>query len=418
MQDDNARDGHGHDPDGHFVRVAPKSPSEALMPEPVPPPTRSTKARGGLVTFLSGIFTFLVLVCIAGGAALYLGNVEFEAPGPLDRARAVVVPKGQGVQAIADALERDGIISKAWLFVAGATLYNTSRDLKAGEYLFPERVSMRGVMDILREGRGISHQITIPEGLTSEQIVARLMEDDVLEGPVGDIPAEGTLLPETYKFDRGTSRIQLLDRMKKAHDRALADVWARRSPDVPLQSPLELVILASIVEKETGRADERPRVAGVFINRLKKNMRLQSDPTIIYGLVGGKGSLGRPILRSEIDRPTAYNTYQINGLPPTPIANPGFDALEAVANPSRTKELYFVADGTGGHIFAASLEEHNRNVARWRDIAARRAEEAEKAKAAAEQAAKEAAANGGGKNGGKNGAKNGSINGMDTSTPQ
>ncbi|MCB1476518.1 MAG: endolytic transglycosylase MltG [Rhodobiaceae bacterium] len=356
-------------------RITPRSPSEALQAEVVTGPRPSERARGKFVTFFSGVFTFIVLCFIAAGAALFVGNHEFEAPGPLDRDVAVVVPRGQGVQGIADALERNGVIGQSWLFVAGSTLYKASRDLKAGEYLFPEGVSMREVMDILREGRGIAHQITIPEGLTSKQIVDRLNADPILEGQITEIPPEGSLLPETYKYDRGTSRAQLIARMQQAHKRIVDQAWARRSPDLPLKTKEDLVTLASIVEKETGRADERPRVAGVFINRLRKNMRLQSDPTIIYGLVGGDGALGRPILRSEIDRPTAYNTYQINGLPPTPIANPGSDAIEAVANPSRTEELYFVADGTGGHIFAASLDEHNRNVARWREIAAKRAAE-------------------------------------------
>ncbi|MGE0232531.1 MAG: endolytic transglycosylase MltG [Flavobacteriaceae bacterium] len=412
MQDENRdNDFAGHDDDSpprteRRARVNPRSPSEALQPEVVIGPRRSERARGKLVTFMSGVFTFLVLCFVAAGAALFVGKHEFEAPGPLERDVAVVVPRGQGVQGIADALERNGIITQSWLFVAGATLYKASRDLKAGEYLFPERVSMREVMDILRDGRSISHQVTIPEGLTSKQIVDRLNEDPVLVGQITEVPPEGSLLPETYKFDRGTSRAQLIARMQQAHNRVVDQAWQRRAPDLPLKSKQDLVTLASIVEKETGRADERRRVAGVFINRLRKNMRLQSDPTIIYGIVGGEGPLGRPILRSEIDRPTAYNTYQINGLPPTPIANPGPDAIEAVANPSRTQELYFVADGTGGHIFAASLDEHNRNVARWRDIAAKRAAEQAEAEKRAEDA-KDAA---------KDGAKEG-VQGMNTKTP-
>jgi UPF0755 protein len=214
----------------------------------------------------------------------------------------------------------------------------------------------------------VLHQVTIPEGLTSEQAVARLLENDVLSGSVREIPKEGSLLPETYRFPRGFTREQMLQRMTADQRRAVADIWAKRALNLPLRTPEELVVLASIVEKETGKASERARVAAVFVNRLSRRMKLQSDPTIIYGLVGGKGSLGRPILRSDIDRPTAYNTYVIDGLPPGPIANPGRAALEATANPLQTKELYFVADGTGGHVFAETLEEHNRNVARWREI--------------------------------------------------
>ncbi len=218
-------------------------------------------------------------------------------------------------------------------------------------------------MDTLVEGKAVLHSITMPEGLTSQQIVERLRDNDVLVGDIDEIPKEGALLPDTYKFARGMTRAQLLDRMQQEQARVLREVWARRAADLPVKNPQELVVLASIVEKETGRADERTRVAGVFINRLNRNMRLQSDPTIVYGLVGGKGTLGRGILRSEIDQPTPYNTYSIPGLPPGPITNPGRAAMEAVANPSRTRELYFVADGTGGHVFAETLEQHQRT---WR----------------------------------------------------
>ena len=201
-------------------------------------------------------------------------------------------------------------------------------------------------------------------------IVARLVEDEVLSGETPAPPREGAILPDTYKFERGTTRKQLLARMEQEQKDVLAEVWKNRSSSLPLKSPAELVTLASIVEKETGRADERPRVASVFLNRLAKNMRLQSDPTVIYGLVGGKGKLDRPILKSDLENATPFNTYIINGLPPGPIANPGRAAMEAVANPSTTKDLYFVADGTGGHAFAETLEQHNRNVARWRQLEA------------------------------------------------
>jgi UPF0755 protein len=218
------------------------------------------------------------------------------------------------------------------------------------------------------QGKVVQHQITLPEGLTSEQIVARLIDNELLSGSVKEIPPEGSLLPDSYRFSRGTSRELVLQRMRQAQRRLVAEVWERRSADLPLKTPEELVTLASIIEKETGRADERTRIAAVFVNRLKQRMRLQSDPTIIYGLVGGKGALGRPIMRSEIDQPTPYNTYVIPGLPPGPIANPGRAAIEAAATPSRTKELYFVADGTGGHAFSETNEQHSRNVARLRQL--------------------------------------------------
>jgi UPF0755 protein len=214
----------------------------------------------------------------------------------------------------------------------------------------------------------VQHSFTLAEGLTSDQLVARLLENDVLTGNIREIPREGTLLPETYRFTRGMTREQMIQRMQQAQRRVLQEIWDRRMPDLPVKTPEQLVALASIIEKETGRPEERTRVAAVFVNRLKQKMKLQSDPTIIYGLVGGKGSLGRPIMKSEIEQPTPYNTYVIDGLPPGPIANPGRASLEAAANPARTKEIFFVADGTGGHAFADNYEQHQRNVARLRVI--------------------------------------------------
>ena len=212
----------------------------------------------------------------------------------------------------------------------------------------------------------MQHSVTIPEGLTSEQIVARLSDNDIFSGSVREIPREGTLLPETYKFPRGTTREQVIQRMQQAQKRVVAEIWERRSPDVPIKSPEQLVTLASIVEKETGKPDERSRVAAVFVNRLRQKIKLQSDPTIIYGLVGGKGTLGRPIKRSEIAQPSPYNTYVIDGLPPGPISNPGRASLEAAANPARTRDLFFVADGTGGHAFTETYDQHQKNVAKLR----------------------------------------------------
>jgi UPF0755 protein len=216
------------------------------------------------------------------------------------------------------------------------------------------------------EGKVVQHSVTVPEGLTSEQIVARLSDNDIFSGSVREIPREGTLLPETYKFPRGTSREQVIQRMQQAQKRLIAEIWEHRSADIPIKTPEQLVTLASIVEKETGKPDERSRVAAVFTNRLRQRIKLQSDPTIIYGLVGGKGTLGRPIKRSEIGQPSPYNTYVIEGLPPGPISNPGRASLEATANPARTRDLYFVADGTGGHAFTETYDQHQKNVARLR----------------------------------------------------
>ncbi len=249
-----------------------------------------------------------------------------------------------------------------------ATLARSHDDLKFGEYQFAKHSSLHDVINTLTDGKVVQHQISVPEGLTSQQIVQRLMDTDILSGNIKEMPNEGTLLPESFRYPRGYPREQVIQRMQKEQARLVQEVWEHRMPDLPLSTPQQLVILASIVEKETGRADERTRVAAVFVNRLKQHMKLQSDPTIIYGLVGGKGTLGRPILKSEIEQATSYNTYVIQGLPPGPIANPGRAALEAVANPARTKELYFVADGTGGHTFSETLEQHQKAVGRLRAI--------------------------------------------------
>jgi UPF0755 protein len=354
---------------------------EAVAAQPAPPPPMK-KRKGGLVGLFSGLLTIILIAAlvIAGGYAV--ARKEFVTPGPLTADKSVIIERGATTEDIAEQLEKEGVISRPFLlwsvlffrdiqskFASDEASKNRA---KSGEYLFRRQMTMNEVIDIITSGRSVEHTVTIPEGLTSEQIVERLKENDLLVGDVSQIPPEGTLLPDTYKINRGTPREALLARMQREQRRVLQDIWNRRSKDSPLKNMRELVTLASIVEKETGRADERSRVASVFVNRLNRNMKLQSDPTIVYGLVGGKATLGRGILRSEIERPTPYNTYVISGLPPGPIANPGRAAMEATANPSRTKEFFFVADGTGGHAFAETLEQHNRNVARWRQIEASR----------------------------------------------
>lgn len=254
------------------------------------------------------------------------------------------------------------------VFFGGILALKARTELKSGEYLFPKRASVRDVVETMVEGKVVQHLITIPEGLTSEQIVARLLESDIFAGNIKEMPREGTLLPESYRFPRGTTRDVVVQRMQQAQRRVLQEIWDRRTPDLPLRTAEQLVILASIVEKETSKPEERTRVASVFTNRLKQRKRLESDPTIIYGLVGGKGALGHPITKSEKEQPTPYNTYMIDGLPPGPIGNPGRASLEAVANPARTKEIYFVADGTGGHVFSETYDQHLKNVARLRAI--------------------------------------------------
>ncbi|WP_407164798.1 endolytic transglycosylase MltG [Bradyrhizobium sp. ORS 111] len=350
--------------------ISPRSPRAALEPEQVPPPPkRSDRARNPFVIVGNAIFTILIILMIGAGATYYYGKQTLEAPGPLQEDKIVNIPARAGKRDIADVLLREGVINvNPWAFIGSVFALKASSDLKPGEYAFQKSASLRDVIATIVEGKVVQHAVTIPEGLTSEQIVARLSDNDIFTGSVREIPREGTLLPETYKFPRGTTRDQVIQRMQQAQKRVLAEIWERRNPDTPLKSPEQLVTLASIVEKETGRADERSRVAAVFVNRLRQRMKLQSDPTIIYGLVGGKGTLGRPIKRSEITQPSPYNTYVIDGLPPGPIANPGRASLEATANPARTRDLFFVADGTGGHTFTETYDQHAKNVAKLRTM--------------------------------------------------
>jgi UPF0755 protein len=354
-------------------RITPRSPRVALEPDHVPLPTRSSRpsrrARNPLVIVGNAIFTLLLLGLVVGGAIAVFGKSRFEAPGPLEEDKVVVIPPRSGMMDIADLLQREGVIDEHRLVFAGGVFALKARsELKAGEYLFAKHASVRDVVETIVDGKVVQHQITIPEGLTSEQIVARLLESDVLSGNIKDVPREGSLLPDSYHINRGFSREQIIKRMRDAQDRLVREVWERRNPDLPLKTPDQLVVLASIIEKETGKPEERTRVAAVFANRLKQKMKLQSDPTIVYGLVYGKGSLGRPISKADIAQSTPYNTYVIEALPPGPITNPGRASIEAAANPARTKEVYFVADGTGGHAFAETYDQHLKNVARLRVI--------------------------------------------------
>lgn len=363
--------------------IIPKSANEALRPERVPqPPRRSRKARSQVVIFLNFVMTVIVLATIAAAGLFYYGVKSFQEPGPLAANTNFIVRSGAGLNEIAANLERNAIITDGRVFRVLTRVYLDGETLKAGEYEIKAGASMHDIMELLKSGKSILYSVSVPEGLTVKQVFRRLADDPVLEGDLPEeLPAEGSLMPDTYKFSRGTKRADILQQMLAAQKALIDQIWERRDDDLPIATREEFVTLASIVEKETGRADERPRVASVFLNRLEKGMRLQSDPTIVYGIFGGDGKPSdRPILQSDIDKQTPYNTYVIKGLPPTPIANPGRAALEAVANPSRTADLYFVADGTGGHAFAETLDEHNQNVRRWRKL------EAEKAKLEAETA--------------------------------
>lgn len=322
---------------------------------------------------VSGLFTVLLVVLGAVGTFGILLSHQFDSPGPLNASRNFSIPKGEGRIATAQRLEREGIIANRWAFVAGhifQTFTTTKKnyELKAGEYDIRSGATMRQVLETLAEGKSVLAKLTIPEGLTSQQIAERIAADPNLTGEVTQVPAEGTLMPDTYRFSKGMARQELLDRMQAEQQKFIASIWEKRAPNLPVATMEQAITLASIVEKETGRADERDRVAAVFVNRLRKGMRLQSDPTIVYGIVGGQGSLGRSITRSDIDTKTAYNTYTIDGLPPGPICNPGRPAIEATLNPAVTNDLFFVADGTGGHTFSDTLKEHNAAVQTWRKV--------------------------------------------------
>ena len=312
--------------------------------------------------------SILIVAGIVLLVAIGFAKREFSAPGPLREEVIVVLRKGAGLKDTSRILAEHGVIENEFLFRLGARYRREDRAIRYGEYLIPAGISMEEVLALLVRGETIEHKLTVAEGLTSYRIVEMLRASLILTGEIAEVPPEGSLAPDTYFIQRNQSRSDLLARMTEAQAAALAQAWEMRAPDLPLTSPEEVLILASIVEKETGVADERGRVASVFLNRLKRGMPLQSDPTVVYGVTGGEGPLGRGLRRSELDRVTPYNTYLIAGLPPTPIAAPGREAIMAVVNPEETDFLYFVADGSGGHVFATTLRQHNRNVAAWRRI--------------------------------------------------
>jgi UPF0755 protein len=329
-----------------------------------PSPGRKTAFLAATAT----VSVFLIAALIAAWSVFY-------APGPQARegeSTIVTLPSGAGVNAIAANLKAAGVIRSTDMFKAAATLTGADRRLRAGEYEVPSGASLRSVIILLVDGKVVRHYVTLPEGWSSAQAVDILMRQPLLTGPVDETPEEGSLWPETYEISRGETRAAVIARMRRARDENLERLWATRGSNSVVRTREEAVILASIVEKETGIAAERPRVAAVFSNRLRSGMRLESDPTIVYGITQGR-PLGRGLRRSEIDRHTDWNTYQIDGLPPTPIANPGGDAIAAVLNPPVSDELFFVADGTGGHVFARTYPEHLANVARWRAIERQRA---------------------------------------------
>ena len=315
---------------------------------------------------LTGLAVLVGLVVVLAIAGWLYVHSRFDTPGPARDERTVVLAPGLGAFDIADRLEAAGVIDDPLLFVAGLWIEDKQHALKAGEYVFEALVSPRGVMEKLVAGDTVAHRFTVKEGMTSAEVVAALNAAPGLKGALLTVPKEGTLLPETYHYALGDGRAKLIERMQHAMSRLVDELWQARDPAVAFDDADQAVVLASIVEKETAVADERPIIAGVFLNRLRKGMRLQADVSVIYAVTGGERPLGRPLSRADLWVESPYNTYRQGGLPPGPIANPGRDAIAAVLNPAETDALYFVADGSGGHAFAETLDEHNSNVARWR----------------------------------------------------
>lgn len=327
--------------------------------------------------FLKGLIAFVFVLAVIAAAAGVGGwiwfNDQIARPGPLQAATEFTIERGEGLASVASRLEADGIVQDRRLLQLKARIDGSETAIKAGSYSIPARVSTVGVLEQLVAGDVIQMRLTVPEGLTTAQILRRIEAADVLTGPMPEREiGEGELLPDTYVFGTGTTRIQFIERMEQAQDELLEELWADRQDGLPISSPYEAVTLASVVEKETGVDGERGKIAGLFVGRLKKGMRLESDPTIIYGVSRGEPLYNRQgqrrtLYRSEIDRKTDWNTYQIDGLPKTPICNPGRDAIAAVLNPPETDYVFFVADGKGGHLFAKTYQEHLRNVAAYRE---------------------------------------------------
>ncbi len=329
------------------------------------------RRRNGFIDVLNGFLSLFVLGLLLVCGGLLFGASQFYGDGPTREEILFRVESGSGFGTTAERLENQGLITNSYVFRAGGWVLDAQKSIKAGDFKIAAGSSMADILTELTEGTPIRYAVTIPEGWTAWDVVQKLNDDTNLVGEVSSLPAEGSILPGSYDYVPGDTRKSVLEKMQTAMTTELATIWASRSPDLPLETPEQLVILASIVEKETGVATERPQVAAVFVNRLRQSMRLQSDPTIIYGITKGQSTLGRGLKRSEIEQKTGYNTYQIDGLPPTPIANPGKDALLAVANPDHHQYLYFVAasgNPADGHVFATTYAEHRANVAKWRQI--------------------------------------------------
>jgi len=332
-------------------------------------PHQHKEHGSALARVLGTWLVWIIVIAAAVGGVGAWGWLNFTAPGPLTAPKIVQLPAGADHSALAIALKDAGVISNAAVFAGAAALQEMRHaKLKSGEYEFPAGASMDDVLAMIIRGQFVTYKVTIPEGWTSQMVVDRMNGQDFLSGTIDKTPDEGTLLPETYVVTRGYPRQKLLEDMAAAQDKYLQAALSSLDPNSPIKSKQDLVTMASVVERETGVPEERPVVAAVFLNRLNSHMRLQSDPTVIYGIAGGKGKLDHPLTRDELDAPTPYNTYTNDGLPAGPIGNPGKASLDAVVHPANVKYLYFVANGMGGHAFAATLDEHNANVKKWRAL--------------------------------------------------
>jgi UPF0755 protein len=329
-----------------------------------------------MLSFFRWTLFFIVLFMSLIAGALFVGHEVLVAQGPLEAPKRVVIPRGAGPTTMAKILKEEGVLNYPGLFRVALMIDPSPKPIKAGEYEIPAHASMESLVDLLQSGKVVQRRLTVPEGITTAEIVELVRKTDALSGEITLDLKEGDLLPETYFYSRNDTRDGVLLRMKEAMEKAIDEAWRKRSAGLPLTNRREVVILASMIEKETAIPAERQRVAAVFINRLRIKMRLESDPTTIYGITGGKGTLGRDLTRADLQSPSGYNTYVVPGLPSGPICNPGRASILAATSPaSRDHSLYFVADGQGGHAFAINVYEHNRNVARWKDIQKQRQEQ-------------------------------------------
>jgi UPF0755 protein len=329
-----------------------------------------------VLSFFRWVLFFIVLLVTVMGGAVFVGRTILVAEGPLDKTKNVVIPRGAGPSTMAKILEADGVISHGRLFRVALMVDPNPKPIKAGEYEVPAHISMAALVELLQSGKVVQRRLTVPEGSTTAEILELVRKTEALSGQITLDVKEGDLLPETYFYSRDDTRDSMLLRMKEAMEKTLDEAWRKRAAGLPYTSKRDALTMASIIEKETALAAERTRVAAVYINRLRIRMRLESDPTTIYGVTGGKGMQGRELTRADLQSSSPYNTYVVTGLPPGPICNPGrASILAAVAPAPRERALYFVADGQGGHAFANNLNDHNRNVARWREIQKQRQEQ-------------------------------------------